>query len=277
MSDFCLIGDNIELSNYGILSGSTDSIAVTANASANTLGSFAQIVASTGDDINGFWLTICSDTISVNSDYLLNLAIGSASNEEIIVPNILYSLSGGSDLDFLKKLFIPIEIPAGTRISAQIQSTTGSNVARVSIMAAPPFFTSPVMGQEVISIGENTGDSGGTQVDPGGTANTKGSYVQMTASLSDDIRAIMVLQGQQANTNQRNNRVHFDLAIGAGGSEEILIPDMVTRVSATEILNGMNDFVPIAIPAGTRIAIRSASSDNNSPDRLLDYVIYGLR
>lgn len=276
MSDFSLVGDSIEVLSYGITGGTTNTVAVTAG-SANVKGSWAEITAATTDDINGFYLDICSDTITVISDYLMDIGIGSAGNEEIIIPDILYSIGLSLDLDFILKISFPIQIPAGTRIAARVQSTTGSNVARVSIAAMPHFLTAPIVGQEVFTIGAASADSGGIQVDPGGTANTKGSYVEMTSSTSEDFRAIMILQGQQANTNQRVNRVFFDVAVGASSSEEIILPDIVTRVLALEVIDGLRDFIPVYIPAGTRLAIRAQSSDNNATDRLIDYVIYGLR
>lgn len=276
MADFPLFGDGIEVGEVGTVTATTQGTTLTASGTANTKGSYAELVASTSGAINGFTLNLGGFTIASTADFLLDLAIGAGGSEEVIIPNVLFSVGAGSDLDFYKSTSFPINIPAGSRVSARIQSTLLSSQISVSLNTIPSFFSSGPLFHSCIELGADTSDSGGLLVDPGSTANTKGSWVEFTSSLSEDIRGILVLQGQQANATQRVQRVLFDVAVGAGGSEEIILSEIFARVMADEQVGGMNSFVPVSVVVGSRLAIRSQNSDNNATDRLIDYVIYGL-
>lgn len=274
MADFPLYGGVAEIVDSGFVSGTTLGTAVTANASANTKGAWAEIVASS-PGANGFILTVGGAAITVNADYLLDIAIGALPNEEIILPDYLFSMSANNDTSHLDEIPIPVEIPAGTRISARVQSTTGSDVINVMIYSSDSSFITPLTGQEIITFGANSADSGGAQVDPGGTLNTKGSWSEIVASTSDDIIGFMVSAGMQANTNMRFINHAYDVGIGASPNEEVIVSNYRLITNADIRHNPL--FHGIPIPAGSRLAIRSQVSDSNNPDRLLDYVIHGLK
>lgn len=89
----------------------------------------------------------------------------------------------------------------------------------------------------------------------GGSANTKGSYVELKASLPYDIDGIfLTLQ------NAPNGYQVFDIAIGGSGSEVVVVPNWC---GSRALSGGHADlwvWIPIHITAGTRVAIRSQSS-----------------
>ena len=276
MADFPLYGEAIEVGEVGTVTATTQGTTITASGTANTKGSYTELIASTAGAINGFTLNIGGFTIASTADFLLDLAIGAGGSEEVIIANVLLSVSPGSDLEFYKSTSFPINIPAGSRVAARIQSTLLSSQMSISLNTVPSFFSSGPLFHSCIELGANTSDSGGLLVDPGGTINTKGSWVEFTSSLSEDIRGILVLQGNRANSTNRTQRVLFDVGVGSGGNEEIIMTDIFSRITPFEQPFGMNSFVPVSVVAGTRLAIRSQNSDNNATDRLIDYVIYGL-
>lgn len=276
MADFPLYGEAIEVGEVGTVTATTQGTTITASGTANTKGSYTELIASTAGAINGFTLNIGGFTIASTADFLLDLAIGAGGSEEVIIANVLLSVSPGSDLEFYKSTSFPINIPAGSRVAARIQSTLLSSQMSISLNTVPSFFSSGPLFHSCIELGANTSDSGGLLVDPGGTINTKGSWVEFTSSLSEDIRGILVLQGNRANSTNRTQRVLFDVGVGSGGNEEIIMTDIFSRITPFEQPFGMNSFVPVSVVVGSRLAIRSQNSDNNATDRLIDYVIYGL-
>jgi hypothetical protein len=96
---------------------------VVPSATANTKGSFTQIIASTARDYAGFLLGF--DNVSGGADSnvrLWDFAIGSAGSEIVILPNIMVKMQSYHSL----QPYIPMDIPAGTRISARNQATLAS-------------------------------------------------------------------------------------------------------------------------------------------------------
>ena len=85
-----------------------------------------------------------------------------------------------------------------------------------------------------------------------GAINTKGSYVELTASTSADIAGFWLL----INTaNASANRYLIDIATGAAASEVVLVPDVYSQPGTL----GAGDqvvFIPLNITSGTRVSAR---------------------
>jgi hypothetical protein len=96
-------------------------------------------------------------------------------------------------------------------------------------------------------------------VPPGATANTKGSYVQVSASCPIDACAVLVqIISNPQGVNQ--TLIAMDIAIGAPGSETVIIPNILVDTGAQ---GGQTEFsakFPIQIAKGTRIAARSQTN-----------------
>lgn len=245
---------------------------VTANASANTKGSYTELITSTTYAASGLQMTARS---SGTGDFLIDIAIGSAGSEIVVVPNILVSRQ--TQTWAWGPFIIPLAIPAGTRIAAACQSSTGG--AAVGLAVSP--FTSGVLARTGLQLcttyGANTATSGGTSVDPGGSANTKGSYAQITSSTTAQINHLMVSVGNQANTAVTSAFWLFDIAIGAAASEIVIVPDQqVATHSVYDMPIPAAFHFPVSIPASTRIAMRMQSSTTDATDRKLDFVVHGF-
>jgi hypothetical protein len=101
---------------------------------ANTKGSFAQLIASTARDYMGLFLVFdnngISGTPSGTTHFLVDLAIGAAASEKVIIPNVQAYWQFANTVEYkpagpIGPYWIPI--PAGTRISARCQDSVGSN------------------------------------------------------------------------------------------------------------------------------------------------------
>lgn len=108
----------------------------------------------------------------------------------------------------------------------------------------------------VASVGQGA-DSRGTQVTSSGTANTKGSWTQLAASTPFAAHLIVLHWTIESDTPA----VLLDIGVGASGSEQIIVPDLYfqPRQDSFSTLVAM----PVGIPAGARVAVRTAASSTS--------------
>lgn len=123
--------------SIGFVSGSTTGTTVTASASTNTKGSYAQLVASTTRDYIGLFGAFDTGGTTTAHHNLLDIAIGASGSEQVIIPNFpaVSSAQGLSANLFSPENipFTPILIPAGTRIAARMQSNVASSAMHVTL------------------------------------------------------------------------------------------------------------------------------------------------
>lgn len=257
------------------LDGVTVSGQPTSSASANTKGGYTEIVSAANNtkDIYGFALML--PNASTNRDCLIDIAVGGAGSEVVVMGNILFSsIKSGRHGDHA---VIPLFIARGQRIAARVQCSTGSTAQNVSMT---PFHRNPWPRRywTCETWGAATGDSGGTSIDPGGTANTEGAWTELTSSTTRRTRLFVIAIGNQNNTTRSDATWLVDLGVGAAGSEVAVAENMYF------IVNQAIDFtcpcfhgpIPVDIPAGSRVSVRAQCSINTSPARLIDAVVYGF-
>jgi hypothetical protein len=96
----------------------------------------------------------------------------------------------------------------------------------------------------------------GINIAPNASANTKGSWVQVTAATTQECRFIEVLVF--ARVSGTRQCASMDIGIGASGQEQIIMADLVASCRDTP---GCHRYaLPLNIPVGTRIAARSQMS-----------------
>lgn len=247
---------------------------LTANASANTKAtSYTTLIASLAADCDGFFLNLLGGTAS--RDLLVDIAIGASSSEVNIIDNFM--LSSGTTLNLeVREVYIPIPIAAGTRVSARCQASTGSATCFAGV--------SPVKSRYAFSFskattyGANTGDSGGTSIDPGGTINTlPANMTQLSAAITDPIRYLIACIGNGGNFTRTTCQHSFQIGYGGSGSETVVVP--LTYITQDA---GRDTFTPTAfskfvdIETGQRLAARQNSSINDASDRLFDMTVIGF-
>lgn len=260
----------------GVVAAASTGVVVASSASINTKGTWVELTAATARHGIGILVNLRRGHTAV-ADFLVDIGIGAAAAEIVIVPN-LKADSGTNTLTRSAPLWIPIGIPAGTRISARCQSTISAAASRVqvtvvygSMLTAPPL-------TRVTDYGTNTADSGAVSVDPGGSINTKGSWTQITASTTSPMRNLIVGIGNVANSTRTAYDWLLDIGIGGSGSEIVILGDQHLEAHTSDDLMGPTFIgpIPCSIPAGTRLAARSQCSGADATDRLCDVTIYGI-
>lgn len=241
---------------------------LTSSASANTKGAYVQYVASSAFQCNFVELT----ALAANSNgvrYLIDIAIGAGGAETVVVPNIIHDAPTSSGQSGFGVWAFPLTIPASTRIAGRCQSSGSSKTvfSALTIHAAGGV-DGPT---SYVNYGASTADSGGTNVDPGGTVNTKGSYSQLAASSTAVAQVVVIMAAQDGNSVPNDSTMGLDISTGAGGAEVVLLPDL-----AFATLSSQNPTPPRSrtrltyIPASTRISARAANGINDATDRLID-------
>lgn len=114
-------------------------------------------------------------------------------------------------------------------------------------------------------------------MDPGGTIDTKGTYVQLSAATIAPIRFLNVSVGNRDNATMTTCVWRLDIAIGGAGSEQVIIPNLLFGVHASgDTIDPTTYSFPVDIPAGVRLAARTDCSINDATDRLIDVCTYGV-
>jgi hypothetical protein len=275
MSDvWPLHGDGQRFETAGTVAATTSLTDIPENAAANTKGAYAELIASTAFDAVGFLLNICFTPANSRS-MLLDIAVGAAASETVILADIAFTHGSASFSTHL--VYIPLPIPAASRVSARYATTT---VATANLMVAVNLVGAGFAGGSPYGKAETWGataaDSGGIQVVPGVT-NAKGSYSQIVAASAFDVNAIIVCVGNSAaDYALAAQRYLFDVAVGGAGVEQILFTDLLFAADVFEDSPHqqiMGPF-PCMIPAGSRVAVRAQTSAGTTDN--FDFVIIGF-
>jgi hypothetical protein len=248
-------------------------VTVQQGASAHTKGAYVQVFASTDFDWKSMAIFLQNDPVggAVLTSGLLDIAIGGAGSEQIILANLLTSNTPVSLQSIYVPLMwhhIPVNIPAGTRISARSQlSAAGSlNSYLVMVGYAGGMPNHPAIGRST-TLGVNTGTTRGVTVTTGAANGTKGSWAEISSSAPHDIRYL----GFIASFRDHVLSVVFDIGIGGAGSEVVLVPDIQVGPWCPAF-----NVYPVSIPAGTRIAMRSAAAFSGGVGRPLDVALVAM-
>lgn len=242
--------------------GSNQSATVTAG-SANTKGAWTQLFASTPFDADGLFFTLEWGT---GNSYLVDIGIGAAGSEQVLVPNILIQQVAANTYGCDHVLF-PIVVTGGTRMAIRCQSSTGLATCFPKLGLYKGGWPSLPRFSRATDYGTNTSTTQGTAITPSGTANTKGAWAQLVASTTNPIRRLLLSVGDNG-SNARNVSWWIDLGIGAAGSEQVLVPNMQgTMLQGPSSFLGLSPMLwelPCFIPSGTRLAARCAVNSTNT-------------
>lgn len=266
-----MVDTSFRMSSAGAVTATTVGTTVTSGAASDTKNTtYAELTSATTIAANGVELFISKASLPDN--FLIDIAIGAASAEQVIIPNIGWSQARSANST--SSIYFPIRIPVGVRLSATCQDTAGANTIQVSAR----LHSSTRLGglRRVVSYGAS--GSTGTTIDPGGSANTLGSWVQLTAATTAPHCGLIFAWLSNVNSAMTAANWMVNVAIGAGGAEQTIIPNIM--ISAESTYDGFTQmyspFIPICIPLGSRIAMQAQCTTTDATDRLLRTIIYGV-
>lgn len=223
-----------------------------------------QLVASTSMDWAGL-VAMTSGGTTIGS--LWKLYVG-ASGSEVEVAEFI----GTNGPTEPMPVFLPIAIPAGSRISAAKADGDGfGQAARIHLVPVRGRSFDPMVSRGTL-IGAGTGAL--TDADAGATANTKGAWAQLIASTVREAKGFTLL-GWGDTSSSSSVRFHADVGVGAAGSEQIVLADVALAQEGFRVGLRGTPIGPIwtPIPAGSRIAVRAQCSSAAASDRVPRFAI----
>ena len=265
-----------KLAGYGYDLASTGNTPVSSSSSAHVKGSWTELAASIDGPLDAIQVNVSTSGGSLYKG-LFDLGVGAAGNEQVIVPNAYFETDGR--IGFLIQYLLSAHLPAGSRVAMRVQDDLASAVDTFCWLAGwhgGPVFPAGVGRLEEAGIA--TGSSSATQVDPGGTANTKGSWTELVASTVSPWLGFVPIFGSNKNNVETAATFRVDIGVGAAGSEQVVAPNLMVRGDAAMDVKMPYCYPPIwqPIPAGSRIAARAQSQTTDATDRLVQVALEGF-
>jgi hypothetical protein len=235
-------------------------------------GSWVQLIAATANDICALQV-LMSGTANTTNNQAIDIGIGGAGSEVVLIPNLIQFSNNIPNSE--RTPILPIVIPAGTRIAARAQALNASESAFISIRTWDGSFTQMEGYAGVDAIGADLVNITGTAVAGSASAFTKSAYTQITAATARDYSGFFFNMLPSALSS--GNNTYVDIAVGAGGSEVIIVPNHnfgAINVGAGGSRFGLPFFMPTPIPAGTRLAARFQTEAGSKTFACIIYGVY---
>jgi hypothetical protein len=258
---------------------------VTANSTINSMGPWVQIgAANTANDIS--WIVIGIDVAnSVTNAMLVNIGIGASGSVNTVINDLSCAPTANQDLSsWGSSLYsFPLQIQANNALWAQCQASTASATCCITVLGFEGSFLASEGCAGIDTYGANTANSFGTALDPGASAETKGSWVSMVTSTGKDICGLFgCIDPQGQTTGAANTQAYLiDIGIGSSGSQNTIVSNYPYQSSRYSTIVGIPDktnipFFPINIPAGTNIWARCQCNQTTATVRIIGLTLYGV-
>jgi len=244
----------IESSAAGVVGG--------ASATPHTKGAWTQMIASTAADSN--LLHFAYDqvyTLSTDTSQLLDIGIGAAGAETVLVANCGGGYAG---TDGAPHFGIPVSIPKGSRLSFRNQALIpGDSVRCYMAVWNVPNVDSP---RTIDTYGADTAVSGPTVA-----LTSNNTYYQITAATTQPYQGVVFIPGALPGATGMSSQARIaTIAMGAAGAEVELPSKVSFSTTNSEIVamaynytnvgsrvyNPFHGYCPGHIPAGSRLAVK---------------------
>lgn len=236
----------------------TGSVTITASATAHTKGSWSQIIASTTAQTTMINFAVISVNVSTaDSATLLDIGVGAAGSETVIVPNI--AIGGCSTAVFR----IPVKIASGSRIAARIQGVRASQTAAINArdFQCVNATDAALIPTAVDVLGTSTATSTGTAM-----SGASGTWVEIVSSTSQPYIAFVIAPSTSDTDTASQGDAVYEIGVGASGSE-VRFGELNFAIGASENFSvsplRLNTFGR-EVPTGSRLAIRHNIAANPS-------------
>lgn len=252
------------------------SATITAGGSAHTKGSFAELSAATAAASSRQHVE-CLESDAASQYFLFDLALGAAGAEVVVVENIFARFRLGRAGGFIAQT--DIDIPIGSRVSSRCQSVQASALLSLAMILEHRALTGL---PSAVTYGADLANTRGTRVDPGGTANAKGSYIEIAAVTGASHDTMSLFFGEWDQTNNLDGLTFafwlVDVSTGAAGAEVVWLPDLtLTRVVLQNGIEMTAFRFAVDMPKYTRMACRCACTISTVEDRVITISGFGSR
>jgi hypothetical protein len=218
-------------------------------------------------------------TGSTNQRCLVDIALGGAGSESVIIPNLTcgnvsdYAATSSKGASY----FFPIYIPAGVRVAATCQASTGGDIVNVAVrLFQHPMGVGAWYGSRVTAYGADTTNSRGTSVTP--AVDGFGTVVQITSSTTNPVRYLQMGYDLLSDTTGASTRMLAKIYLG---NATATLADMLPLKESTTIeavdftdANFVLSRLMYNLPAGSDL--RVAISRNAATPEARGVILYGV-
>jgi hypothetical protein len=196
---------------------------------------YTELIASTSYAAYGITVLLSNvgTTASTNARALVDIAIGAASSEVVIIPNLICGNAPalGAAQSGAAVYYFPIYINAGVRLSATAQASTVSDTVNVTVYLHH-FSPGPgsFVGSRVTAYGANTGTSSGVSHTSGST-NAYATATQIVASTTNPIKALQL--GMDLGTDTTGITLRGLVRLGFGATPDYFVSNLIWTESTT--------------------------------------------
>jgi len=258
--------------NRGAIPASTNATTITSGA-ADTKGTWVDIGAVTTFTYEA--LSIFFGNSSAAHDVVFDVGINVGGNRFVIAEDLRFSDRKDGGWDRYPPL--SIHVPSGTQISIRLASSVASATADFLLVGhSCGLFGAPGYSRMVALYTPST--SRGIDCDAGAIAHTK-TRTQIIASTPQRVVALLVTVGTANDIGKAAaTRWLFDIEQGAGGSEQVVIPNLFYGCGTILDTITQTTFGPFPcdIAAGTRLACNIQCNVTTSLDRTRDIALHGF-
>jgi len=242
---------------------------------ANTKGGWVELSSGLAADISLLTVMgLMSPSLTTPNYYAVDIGIGTIGSEIALISNLLFHAASGWDYRFYQ---FPLSIPEGTRVVARCQALDVTGVDK-NIYICLTGWTADWDGQEICAydtLGFVGASTKGTQLAGSGSSNVKGAYTVMAASSSNDYAGIVCSMDMSGVGGGGNDSYAYDIAVGGVGAEVDVVSNIILNKRDNVQLT-LPIFMPIEIPAGSRITGRIQSTDSTAAN-MTNLIIYAGR
>lgn len=268
--------------SIGAQAGTSRGKTVTAHATPGTDGAWTELIAATTFEYHKLHLRILP-VGAVASRLLLDIGVGAAGSEKVLVADIPYDQMNAGSLTRSTSygyVVLPLYVAQGARIALRAHRSSAAS-ATVDVMlhgeqnsarGLPPF-------RRCTTYGTVLASAQGTNLDPGATANTLGAFVEIAASLTNPVKQVyFILNRQEAAIGTADLHWLVNVYRGAAAAEKLEISSLTAQFGASSDHCDGAFAGPFDVnwPAGARITMKAQCSSNAAVVRILDACFLGL-
>lgn len=253
---------------------------ITASGTTHTKGSYTQLVASTADDT--YAITVLINNVGVastNARMLVDIAIGGAGSEVVLLPDLMAGNAGvwANAMGGGVMYHFNVGIAEGTRIAARCQASTASDTCGVVVwLHQGNGIPGEWVGSRVTAYGVDSANSSGVAHTPGSTS-AYATATQIASSTANPIRQMQI--GIDMGTDTTGTNMRGLVRVGLGATPNYVVQHLPFAESTTveSMDNRMTNFVlapqRFNIPAASDLRLSAMVSGTGEARR---WIIYGV-
>lgn len=236
---------------------------------ANSKGNWVTVLDPVPFDASGFFLMTCNNTGSPWSG-LLDIGIGPAGSEQVILPNVLLVPTLNDTLG--EFWYVPLALPAGARVAARGQANNGSFNPGGEVVPIAGGFTNGRGCQRAYAFGINETNSVGTAIE----GNYPGGWVAVADNVPE--LAWLMVAAYMQQTSGNHWMANYEVAIsaaGAGSPERIVLPSIPVLARPSQVATRWSaGAFPVRVPPGSKLWARQNNVGYSS--QIIRLGLYGF-